>query len=258
VRRLIPALVAAVAVVSGACGSAKATTLDATADRLRDVESGELKLSYTATAQGGRPVGFAVEGPFSLPSEEGETVEADLRFTRLLGEVTQERRFVATGGRAWVEVEGEVSEVPTEALGRLRAGKGGDGALGGLGFADWAQDPTTADGPDGTEVVTGPVDPVAAFNDLAAMAAGLGSDEAPRPLEGDGAERLRKAVRSAQMKLVTGAEDHMLRSLRVSIELAPAAAERLADVLGPLAGVELVLEVNLARANQPVKIEPPA
>jgi hypothetical protein len=253
-------LTLAVSAASSGCRSSDSSPVDASATALRHVHSGTLDLSYTATPQGGHPVGFEVKGPFSVPDHEGDLVTADLSFSRLLGERRQRRRFVATGGRAWVVADGKVTPVPEDALDSLRAHGDGDssGALGGLHFEDWPKGPVKVEKrPGGAQRVSGDVDPVKAFNDLTAMARSLGGQQVPGNLSGKEAERLRRAVRSARLELITGPGDRVPRSLVVTIDIAVKAAEQLREALGGLSGTKLVLSLTLDRPNEPVHVTPP-
>lgn len=253
-------LAALIAVLMGAaCGSDSDDAVAATARTLRDVRSGELNLRFTATPEGGQDVGFRMSGPFAIPDRKGELTTARLTYTRLLGDREEQRTFISTGNQAYVQADGKTWRLPDAAVAQLRSGDdAGENALGGLHFEDWVSSARVKDGPGGIQRITADVDPVKALNDLSALARSLGGEGAPRPLEGGEAETLRRAVRSARMTLITGEDDHLLRSLTVTFEFGVRAAKAVQSVLGELAGVKMVLAVELAKPNQPVRVDPPA
>jgi len=257
-RAIAIALLVAPVIVAG-CGSDGDDPVAAAAAALRDVRSGQLDLRFTATPTGGGDVGFRMSGPFAVPNEKGELATARLTYVRLLGDRREQRTFISTGDEAFVEADGRTWRLPDAAVADLRAGDdAGEDALGGLHFEDWASDAHAEDADGGTRRTTADVDPVKALNDLSAFARSLGGEGLPRPLEGQDAETLRRAVRSARMTLVTGADDHVLRSLTVTIDFGVRAAKAVESVLGELAGVKLVLALDLAKPNEPVRVDPPA
>jgi hypothetical protein len=111
-----------------------------------------------------------------------------------------------------------------------------------------------------TRRITGSVDAVPAINDLLGLAGGLGAtdENAPARLEGDGADAVRRAVQSAKVDLLVGADDDLLRKLDLIIELGvqgESAAVRRA--LKGLAGATLDFELDVADVNRPVTVDAP-
>lgn len=252
-------IVLVASLIAAGCGRGSDDPVGATARALRGVRSGDLDLRFTATPEGGGDVGFRMSGPFAIPEREGELAAARLTYTRLLGDRQEQRTFISTGNKAYVQADGQTWQLPDAAVADLRAGDdAGEDALGGLHFEDWVGDAQVKDEGDGTRRVTADVDPVKALNDLSALARSMGGEGAPRPLTGGDAETLRRAVRSARMTLISGKDDHMLRSLEVTFVFGVRASKAVESVLGDLAGVKMVLALELAKPNQPVRIEPPA
>lgn len=261
------AAVAAVVALSAGCGPRGAAgVLDETASKMGEISSGQLRLRLVASAgvdgRERRPVGFELDGPFSLPSKKGMLPLARLSLTRLRGGVGEPTVFVSTGDKAFIEVGGSAYELPSDQLSSLRGGEPGKGGLEGLDIADWAEKPKVTKGGslDGVAVerVTAALDVTEALNDLVDVAArlGAGAGTGLRRIEGKSAEQLKRAVRSARLEVVTGAEDRLLRRLRIDVTLL-APEPRLVEALGPLAGTRLELELDIAKPNQPVKIDPP-
>jgi hypothetical protein len=124
-------------------------------------------------------------------------------------------------------------------------------------------DPRVGDGGrlDGVAVqrVTGAVDVVKALNDIVAVAADVGPapDEELRPVDPAGADRVKRAVRSSTLEVITGQDDHLLRRLRLDVTFAAGDLEGLQQALGPLAGSSLHFEVDLTGLNRKVEVDVP-
>lgn len=270
-RRL--AAVAVVVALPGAasgCGRGPANVLKETTAKVRTITSGDLRLRVAASAGADgeeRPVGFEVEGPFALPAKEGRLPLARLRYTRLAGEALAPATFVSTGERAFVETGGEAYELPAADVDGLRARRGTERPRAGLDqldLAGWARHPTVVDaGVEGREPlqrVSAGLDPVKALNGIGALAArlGRGEDAGLGRIEGADAARLRRAVRSAHLEVLTGKRDRVLRQARIDVTFDARRAGRLRSSLGRLAGVRLTLDLAIARPNRRVDVQAPA
>ena len=267
---VVAGLLVAVGALGAGCGGGGASVLDDTTANLAKVRSGDLRMAMTATAGAegaGRPVGFEVMGPFSVAAAAGELPLARLRRTRVVGTALEPTTFVSTGQRAFLEVDGEVYELPPDQVEPLRAKeapKGGGGGLRRLDLGKWVVEPTVSDGGqlDGTTVqrVTGAVNVVKALNDIVAMAEVVGAapDEGLRPVDPAGAERVNRAVRSSSLEVLTGTEDRLLRRLRLDIVFAAGDLAGLQQALGSLAATRLHFELDLSGLNRKVEIPVPA
>ena len=240
--------------------------LDATQDKLDDVRSGTLSLvllAAAADAPEGTGAGFRLEGPFAVGTEEGSLPVADLRFTRITGPDERTTRFVSTGSRAFVVVGGgDVTELTEPQLAdlRVRDGETTEG-LEGLTLTRWLDDPTVSSGPEvdgvATEQVTGEADAIAILNDVIGLLDQFGTGEGGVDrLEGDAADRVRKAVSAAGAEVVTGKDDRLLRRANVSVDLA-VADPKVREALGDLAGARLALSLEVTNLNQPVEVAAP-
>ena len=139
--------------------------------------------------------------------------------------------------------------------------EGSAGGLEGLKLTEWLDDPKLAPGPvlDGvaTEQVTGMADAVSILNDVIGLTQDFGatSDGLAR-LEGDAADRVRRAVAGAQAEVVTGTDDRLLRRATASVDLA-INDPQVREALGDLAGARLTLSLEVTNLNQPVEVPEP-
>ena len=266
----VAALAVAALLSAGACGDDRTPQQDTLADiedHLEDVRSGHLDLELLASTPGGEgKVGFLLEGEFAVGEDEGDLPVADLEYTRVTGSSRRTTRFISTGKKAYVRLDGRLVELDDEQLEDLRVRDGADDAgLEGLSLTDWVENPKVAAGPrvDGvaTRRVTGKVDAVPAINDLVELAAGFGADEdddLPQKLDGDGAERVRRVTRDSSMVLVAGRRDGIVRKLDLTIDLAVQDIDaEIRRALRGLSGAEITLSLDLTDVNEPVRVQDP-
>lgn len=244
-RRWALVLVALLTACRGG-GSSAEDALSKTADKLVEVRSGDLHLRVTAATleEADREVGFDVRGPFALAREAGKLPELRFAYTELLGRQSETAVFVSTGDRAYVERDGRTVPVPDDALVRFRGKADPEkaAALGRLELDEWARSPQRT----GNRIVAR-VDVPKALNDVFGLAASVGAEGAePFPrIEGDDAARLEKAVSSSRLEVVT-TEDHVLRSLRLVIDISPTDRQELRDLLKRYSGTRLSVLIELA------------
>jgi hypothetical protein len=252
------------------CGEDRTPAQDALRDaerHLDDVRSGNMDLRLLASSESANagPVGFIVDGRFAVGDDKGDLPVADLDYVRVTDGSRRTTQFISTGRAAFVRLDGRLVELTDQQLERLRV-RDGDGPQGleGLSLTDWVESPKVTTGPtlDGvrTQRITGAVDAVPAINDLVALATGFGVDDedAPRRLEGDAAERVRRAARTSTVTLLVGREDKLLRRLDLTIEFS---LQRIDDnvrkALRGLTGAELSLKIDLTDVNEPVRVTSP-
>lgn len=248
--------VLAVAVL-GACGGGG--PLDEAEAAMAELDAGRMALQLSATAAGDHPagpVGFRMEGPFSL-SEDGDLPVLDLRYTRLVGGREDEVRVVSTGTAAYVVAGGKVTEVPEEDGGALRLG-GPDEGFADLGISGWVEDPKVDERADGSSVVTGRADVADLLSDLARIGSQVGGGGVgPAPLSGDAARRLAGLARSSRVE-VEVAEDDLPRSVKAVVDFGARVPDELRTALGPYAAPRLELTLTLERLAEALQVEPPA
>lgn len=260
-QAVVAALGAVAAIALGGCSAsgdgAAADPLVTAGPRLAGVRSGELHLRVAASAAGQaeKPVGFDIAGPFALADADGELPRARLRLTPLAGGEQPPSVFISDGRSAKIETNGTVVPVPDEQIASMR-GKANGGALRGLDLASWVQDAVRRDGGtlDGVAVtrLDGRADVPVALADLFELAGSVGGAGLPR-LERADADQLRNAVRSSQVEVLTGTKDGIPRTIRLVVDFA-VSDPALARSLGPLAGAQLEVLLDLRRPNQPVEI----
>ena len=260
------ALVAALVVLAscGSEGSPAERALRDTEGNLSDIRSGALDMTLLASAADARPgrgVGFEMAGRFAVARQKGSLPVADLEYTRITGDDRRTTRFISTGSAAFVEVDGETYRLGNRQVEGLRRRDTAEdsGGLDGLRLGEWVQSPSLAAADGDTDRISGRLDAVAAINDILGLAVTLGADDpdVPRRLDGDAAARVRRAVRSSGVTLVTGRDDRLLRRADITIELSASEQERLRDALGRFTGVELRFELEVTDANEPVRVEAP-
>ncbi|MEY2566222.1 MAG: hypothetical protein QOE35_751 [Actinomycetota bacterium] len=267
-RRILGAVLASCALLA-ACGGDKTPgekALGQAQSHLADVHSGTLSMTFlasTAAAPAGQGLGFSLRGPFAVASKKGTLPVARLEYTRITGSRRRTTAFISTGAAAFVELDGVTYRLTPAQVADLRATDEGGGGLDGLALEDWIDSPrvTSAGTRDGVAVqrISGRVDAVKAFNGVVGLAHdyGASSADAPAPLEGAGADRVRAAVRSSQVEALVGRDDHLLRSFGLVIELAPGSQQRLRSALGRFTGVRLRFDIGVARPNTRVTVRPP-
>jgi len=261
---LLLAVLAATAL--GACGGGDAEeVVRETTANLGLIRSGDLTMRVLAAPRGEsleRGSGFLLDGPFELSERRGALPVADVEYTQVAGPRRSTLSVVSTGRRAFLRMEGQAYEMPPERERALRGASGPAGPsaqLDRLRIASWVRDPETEPGPsvDGVETdrLRSGVDVVSATN---ALLEASGQAAPGRPaIAGAEAERLTRAVRSARLELVTGAEDRLLRRLRLDLELEAGAPPALLRTLGPLGGASFRLELAVDRVNEPVRVRAP-
>ena len=260
------AVVALAGLLLASCGgsSGAAKALEETESKLAEIRTGTLSLVLLAsstTAADGEGAGFNVEGTFAVGEKKGALPVADLEYTRITGAERRTTRFLSTGTRAFVQIDGRLTELDEAQVAGLRVqDEGSGGGLEGLTLRRWFDDPELAPGPDldgATDQITGKADAVAILNDVIALTEQLGAnDGAVRTLEGDAADRVRRAVADARAEVVTGRDDRFLRRADVSVDLA-VTDSRVRDALGDLAGARLTLTLEVKNRNQRVEVTVP-
>ena len=252
---MIARVLALVALLSGvaACGGGDPSTLEAAEQAMADLRAGALVLELTASSPDGGPVGFRMEGPYSIAGE-GELPVFDLTYTQLAGEAEVVTQVVSTGEAAFVVVDGEATEIEGETASALRMGEG-EGFTG-LGIAGWVVDPTEDRRGDDT-VVRGRVDAADLLGDLARIVSQVaGAGDAASP-SGEDADRLRALVRSSEAEVVVGDGD-LPRTIDLSVDFGGEVPDELVDALGPYAAATLDLHLELEAIDADLEVDAPA
>jgi hypothetical protein len=239
------------------CGAAPRDRLRAAADTVGNIRSGtlDMRLSLAAAADPTAPIGFEIEGPFAATADGLET---DLRYRQLAGRQDAEVRFVAADGRAFVESDGHLTEIP---LSEDASTASAPSVLEQLSFEEWAADPRIVEaGPPGEVTIESPLNEGAAVRGIlqALDDLGLTRDSGLSLLGNVDPEVVQRSVRSGAMVVRVGEDDELLRELTVRLRLGIDEASPLAGALEGVAGAELLFSVRIEDPNAPVHVELPA
>jgi hypothetical protein len=255
VTRLIAGCAAAALLLSGCAAFHSSDPLAETADRLGDIRSGVLELRLATSAGGGEETGFTLRGPFALPDDDSLPT-ARLRF-RSLEDPGSEMIFTSTGDAAFLDVSGQTYELPDEQTRSLvGAARAGDhGPFDEMDVAQWVTDERLTEAGETTRV-RGDLDVVAALNDIFGIARYFGGSDL-QTIDDQGAVRVRRAVRSARLDLITGTDDHLLRELTIKIEMGAKAPAHLGSALEQFLGVSFEMHMTIQHPNEPVEVSAP-
>jgi hypothetical protein len=254
------ALVAAALLLAGCGGGDKASgEVKQTVDKLGSIRSGNLVLRLVVTPDSGNAgrIGFQLRGPFSV--RKGALPLADVAYTQYVGPRAATVSFVSDGKNAWAVSNEKRLQLPDTAVAQVKSASNGlgsgSGTFGAMRIDTWFTDPTVTDGPDGTEHVSGKLDPVNAANGLLGLLAQLGR---PSPtIEGDSADQLRKAVKSSSLDLWTGKDDKLLRRLRLKARIGFDVPAQLKAAIGGASGATVDFQLAIANPNRPVHVSAP-
>ena len=238
-----------------------ADQLHAAADRVHDIHSGHLTMTFSMNATGSDGgVGFTTEGPFSFTGASSLPV-SDLTFTQQFGTNEVTTRFVSDGTHAVAVVNGKTKPLSPSQLGGLQgfAGAGGAGAVPGMNLDAWFSDPEiTGEGTvagDPTRVIEGAVDAPEALNGLLTVMAAMGGPSSVPALTDRAHSQLEHAVRGATARVEIGIEDGLLRRVVLNVDLG--VDPSLAPALSSLAGGHLRFDLTIANPNDPVSVQLP-
>jgi hypothetical protein len=255
------AVAGAAAALAGCGGSSRpsaSTVLDRAEAGLGDIRSGRLHvdLALDADVRGGEPLGFSLDGPFSLGTR-GSLPISRITYVQRRGSRSAAVTVVSDGGRGYVTVGGKTYELTGTQASQLRAATSGlaQGGLASVPSRDWVRDPRVEDAGGDAYRVSGRLDVVRALNGLFRLTQGLGTVPSVPPGKAGGVER---GVRSSSFELVAGKKDHLLRRLRISATFGGRVPQPLRRTLGSLVGAELRFELGVTHPNEPVHVAAPA
>jgi hypothetical protein len=261
VKRLAVIALAA-AGLAGCGGSTGGSLVSQTTNNLAKIHSGVLDLKLMVTPHGkGKPFGFELKGPFLL--RPGKLPIARVAYTQTANGTSATATFVSDGKRAWIVSKGGTRALTaTQASpleGATQALGGSGGGLSGFDLAAWLKNPKVSDG--GTaggasaDRITGDLDVVAAANGLMGFAALAGRNASQ--IAGADATRLRDAVRSSSVDVLTGKDDHLLRRVALSADLGFDVPAALKNALGTNVGAKIDFLLAVTDPNKPVVVHAP-
>jgi hypothetical protein len=263
IRRGAPFLALVVLLAAGCGGGGDARkVLSQTASSLGDIHSGDLTMRLVVSPRKGTRgrIGFELHGPFAI--KPGGLPVAKIAYTQIAGSRQATATLISTGVKAYAEVNGKTYELPANSTNVLRqaaAGVGGGQGLGELRIDDWLEHPKVSGGGKvggaDTDHVTADLDVVAAANDLLALVRRLG--RAAPTIEGRSADQLRHAVRSSSIDVWSGKDDHLLRRLRLKVDLGFDVPDTLKRALGDVVGAKVDFDLAISAPNKTVSVPPP-
>jgi hypothetical protein len=237
-------LAGAFVLVLAGCGAGDPGPLADAERAMAELDAGHIDFALSARTGAGepaRPVGFRMQGPFSV--EEGQEFPTfDLRYTNLLGGDQSVVQIVSDGTAVSVLHDGARTPVPPQQARLLRLGSG-DGGFTDLGVSGWLEDPVVEERADGSRRVTGRVDAADLLSDLVRISGQATGSDAIGGLDSDSARRLGKLVRRSEFVAELDA-GHLPRDLRAVVDFGGQLPDALRSALGPYASPRL--EVTLA------------
>src|SRR5204862_7809262 len=110
--------------------------------------------------------------------------------------------------------------------------------------------------------ITGQVDPVNALNDIVAMAGQFGSDQQTLRISDTDADRVRSLAKTSSFELLTGHDDHLLRSVTATVEFAAptdlsSGGGEVLSRLAQLGHLTLTISLQIDDPNSAVTVAPP-
>jgi hypothetical protein len=251
VARSVVTIVASAAALA-ACGGSD-SPLEQTVRNLDDIRSGVLHLQAAIEPEDStESFSYQLTGPFEFP-EDGGAASADLRYRQSRGDVSQEARLVAVDGRGWVEVDGERRDLTENELRGLVVGTEDGTFLADLDLESWFMRHETRERGDRTLEISGEAHAARTLEGLMGLGGGFGG-QAPVELDDEAEEAIDRIARSSRLRVVTGADDHLLRALRYDVSMGFNFSRELRAALGDIAGARLSFELRIDSQNEPVDI----
>jgi hypothetical protein len=278
-------MLAVVALVLAACGGSDGgatgsgggsgdaeTLLRQTFTGTHDIRSGKADIALRVDVSGDPSIRGPITANISGPFQSAGKNEIP-QFDMALDVSAQGQGFRAglssTSDRLFVNFGGTSYEVPAELLDELKAswrrsqGEGSSDQMGlrslGLDPLSWLEDPTV----EGTETIGGVetdhisagVNVSALLDDVDKILARVSEQglptgqQVPRSIPDSDRQQIEDAVKSAEIDVWSGAEDHTLRKLTLALDV---------DVPRESASLDIDLSIELTELNEPQSIEAPA
>jgi hypothetical protein len=276
---LVPATVAA-------CGGSSSSSEDPqqalheTFNNPKSITSGKLDLSVSASVEGSQSGSFdaSIDGPFQGSADKTQFPQLDLT-AKVSGSgagspsISFEGGLIATKTAAFVEYQGQAYQVPSALYQRFAAAYQQQANLGqsaqqssnassffkrlGIDPSTWltnlSNDGDTDVGGVSTIHISGDADVGKIVTDIAKVAKSFPGATAQVPSSAQ-LKQVEGAVKTAHIDVYTGADDHLLRKLAVSLDIAPPAGSTSSGV----SSVSLNFSITLTDVNQQQTITAPS
>jgi hypothetical protein len=232
-RRVTVILLALTALVSGCGGGGIRHDLAATADNLGKIRAGAIAFSMLVTPRSAiahNPFGFEVKGPFRFAA----VPTAHVTYTQIANghQATATLVLDQSGGRA--TSNGTRRTLSSAQVRQLRAAAASVHSGSSFDVGSWIKTVSQC----GPRCARGDLDVAAAANTLLSLAGSTAT------LTADEAKQLAQATRKATYEL-TWTPAHLVRDLKVHVDLGFAAPPRLQAALGKLVGASFDLHLGL-------------
>lgn len=251
------ATTAAAAMALAACGSS--SPLSDTAAHLDDIHSGVLDMRLLMSTASSGDVGFAVSGPFDMQGKN----DGSAQLTTVLhhGPQTAQATVTAAHGHAYVASGGRTYRMSDAQSGAVTATLGQAQGFAGLRLDRWIVAPqvSSAGSVDGVAAdrITGTLDVPVALQDILTLQA-RAQGTAPPSFDAATEKQLANVAQASSVVIVSGHDDHLLRSLHADITLVASLPPQARAQLGDLGSVHISFSVDLSRVNQPVTVQEPS
>jgi hypothetical protein len=249
--------------------------LDQTFNNPTKITSGKLDVSINGSAEGQQSGSFSasINGPFQTdPSDKTAVPQLDLTAS-VSGStggpsISFNGSVIATKDNAYVEYQNQAYEVGTQAFQQFaqayaQAAQKNQSTSGTSAFSQFGIDPKTwitnvsnegTTDIDGTPTIHihGDADVAKIVTDLQKVSKQTGSSTTQQ-LNPDQLKQLTDSVNGASIDVYSGADDHLLRKLAVSLSIAPPASSG-----ATVSNLKVDFSVTLSDVNQPQTITAPS
>ncbi len=271
----IPAVVAGCGGGSSSNSEDPQKVLDQTFDNPTKVTSGKLDVSINGSAEGDQSGDFSasISGPFQTdPKDKTAFPELDLTANASVSgggpSFSFDGSLITTKDNAYVEYQDQAYELGTSAFKQFsqayaRSAKQNSSKKGSNPFSRFGVDPgkwltnVSNEGTtdvDGTETIQihGDADVAQIVSDLEKISQATGGTATPQ-LTPSQIDQLKSSVQDASIDVYSGADDHVLRKLAVSLSIVPPA-----DSGATVSKLNLDFSVTLSNVNEPQTITAPS
>jgi hypothetical protein len=237
VIRTTLATLAIAALLSGCGGSGLRHDLAATGDSIGKIHGGTIDFSMLVTprAKGAEnPFGFKLNGPFSF----GDVPTAHVAYTQIANGHSATSTLALGKSGGIVEQSGTRRTLTAAHLDELRKAAARIRQGSSIDVGSWLKSAASC----GARCAHGDLDVAAAANTLLALSGGHGT------LDSDNAKRLADATRNATYR-IEWTPKHVLRDLKLHVDLGFDVPEKLRAALGDLVGAVFDLHLGLTNVQ---------
>jgi hypothetical protein len=230
-------LIALIAVVSGCGGGGLRHDLAATGGNMGKIRAGVIDFSLLVTPKALKahnPFGWKLKGPFSF----GDVPTAHVTYTQIANGHSADNTLVLDRSGGYAVVGGKRRSLTDSNLTELRGSAGRLRAGASVDVSQWIKSASSC----GTRCAHGDLDVAAAANTLLQIA---GSRQTLSDAE---TKQLAAAARTATYR-VEWTDKHLMRNLKMHVDLGFATPPKLKSALGELVGATFDLHLGMQRPH---------